>query len=66
MVAFFDETGSQLTDGVYGTDDILADLGKGTAYEWVGWTDATEPVTLTFTFVGDASISASGDWNLSP
>ncbi len=58
MVAFFDETGSQLTDGVYGTDDILVDQGQGTAYEWVGWTDATEPVTLTFTFAGDASISA--------
>ncbi len=49
MVAFTDETGSQLTDGVIGSDDLLADLGHGTAYEWVGWTDHTDPVTLTFT-----------------
>ena len=58
MVTFFDDTGSQLTDGIKGTDDILADQGSGTAYEWVGWTDLTEPVTLTFILEGDASIAS--------
>jgi hypothetical protein len=58
MVAFIDETGSQLTDGIKGTDDILADQGSGTAYEWVGWTELTEPVTLTFTFEGDYRIAS--------
>jgi hypothetical protein len=57
MVNFFDETGSQLSDGVVGSDDILADLGKGTAYEWVGWTEQTEPVTLTFSVPDGARIS---------
>ncbi len=58
MVAYPDETGTQLADGVIGTDDILSDLGKGTAYEWVGWTDLTEPVTLTFTLPSGAKLSA--------
>jgi hypothetical protein len=58
MVAFIDETGNQITDGVKGTDDILMDQGSGTAYEWVGWTDLTDPVTLTFTFEGDPGISS--------
>ncbi len=56
MVSFFDETGIQLVDGILGTDDILSDLGSGAAYEWVGWTDLTEPVTLTFTLPADTSI----------
>jgi hypothetical protein len=58
MVTYLDDTGSQLSDGVIGADDILADLGKGTAYEWVGWTDLTEPVTLTFTLPPEAKMSA--------
>jgi hypothetical protein len=58
MVAYIDETGTQLVDGVSGTDDILADLGNGTAYEWVGWTDLTEPVTLTFTLDGEVDIAS--------
>lgn len=58
MVSFFDDTGNQLVDGVLGADDILADQGSGTAYEWVGWTDLTEPVTLTFSLQGDARIGA--------
>jgi hypothetical protein len=57
MVAFVDETGTQLTDGVVGSDDILTDQGSGTAYEWVGWTEATEPVTITFTFQGIPEIA---------
>lgn len=58
MVSYVDDSGSQLVDGQTGTDDILADNGMGTAYEWVGWTEATQPVTLTFTFDGAVSISA--------
>jgi hypothetical protein len=58
MVSFFDDTGRQLADGILGADDILTDLGSGTAYEWVGWTNLTEPVTLTFSLQDDASIKA--------
>jgi hypothetical protein len=55
-VSYSDETGNQLTDGIFGTDDILSDQGSGTAFDWVGWTDLTEPITLTFTLQADASI----------
>ena len=58
MVTFIDDTGSQLSDGIKGTDDILVDQGSGTAYEWVGWTDLTEPVTMTFTFEEEARITS--------
>ena len=58
MVSYIDDSRSQLIDGQTGTDDILADNGMGTAYEWVGWTEVTQPVTLTFTFDGEVSISA--------
>ncbi len=57
MVSYFDDTGSQLVDGRKGSDDILTDLGRGTAYEWVGWTELTEPVTLTFTLPAEAKVS---------
>jgi hypothetical protein len=58
MVSFFDDTGAQLADGLLGADDFLSDQGLGTAYEWVGWTDLTDPVTLTFTLQADVSIAA--------
>jgi len=45
---YLDETGSQLTDGVTGLDNVVADLGNGPAYEWVAW-KTVEP-TITFTF----------------
>ncbi len=57
MVSFFDDTGSQLSDSVIGSDDILADQGNGTAYEWVGWTEQTDPVTLTFTVPDGVTIA---------
>jgi hypothetical protein len=57
MVSYIDDTGSQLSDGRKGSDDILSDLGRGVAYEWVGWTDLTEPVTLTFTLPAGTKIS---------
>ncbi len=58
MVSYLDDTGSQLADGAIGADDILTDLGNGTAYEWVGWTELTEPVTLTFTLPAESKVSA--------
>jgi hypothetical protein len=58
MVSYFDDTGSQLSDGILGKDDILADQGLGTAYEWVGWTELTDPVTLTFTLPEGTSLAA--------
>jgi hypothetical protein len=58
MVSYFDDTQNQLADGIYGLDDILADLGNGTAYEWVGWTELTDPVTLTFTLQDNVSLSS--------
>lgn len=36
----------QLVDGVRGVDDWAADLGKGTAYEWVGWSSLKPVVTM--------------------
>jgi hypothetical protein len=58
MVSYFDDTGSQLADGILGADDILIDQGLGTAYEWVGWTDLTDPVTLTFSLQESVTIAA--------
>ncbi len=58
MVSYLDDTGNQLTDGKKGSDDILTDLGRGTAYEWIGWTDLTEPITLTFTLPSGSKVSA--------
>jgi len=46
---YFDETGTQLTDHVLGANDILQDLGKGPAYEWVGWRQADPVLTFQFT-----------------
>jgi len=58
MVSFFDDSGTQLTDGILGSDDFMADQGNGTAYEWVGWTELTDPITITFRLEEGASISA--------
>jgi hypothetical protein len=52
---YLDETGSQLTDGVFGVNNWQADLGNGPAYEWVGWS-STNP-TITFNFSAAVSIS---------
>jgi hypothetical protein len=57
-VSYIDDTGSQLSDGRKGSEDILSVLRRGVAYEWVGWTDLTEPVTLTFTLPAGTKISA--------
>ncbi len=53
---YFDETGSQLTDGVFGVDSWNADLGNGPAYEWVGWRVA-DPV-ITFNFASSVTLQS--------
>ncbi len=59
---YFDDTGGQLTDGIYGANDWSADLGNGNAYEWVGWTVANP--SITFQFSGPVTISQVGiDFN---
>ncbi len=59
---YFDDTGSQLIDSVYGGNDWNADLGNGHSYEWVGWRVAN-PV-ITFTFSSPVTISQVGiDFN---
>jgi hypothetical protein len=45
---YYDETGSQLTDGIYGANDWSANLGNGPAYEWVGWLIANPVITFQF------------------
>jgi hypothetical protein len=52
---YFDETGTQLTDGVFGVNDWRADLGNGHAYEWVGW--LTVDPTITFAFASPVNIT---------
>jgi len=59
---YFDTTGNKLTDGSYGVNDWSANLGKGIAYEWVGWRVA-DPV-ITFQFSGPVTINRVGiDFN---
>ena len=59
---YFDETGGQLTDGIFGADDWSANLGNGIAYEWVGW-QVADPV-ISFQFSGLATITQVGiDFN---
>ena len=59
---YFDDTGSQLTDGVDGVNDWKADLGNGPAYEWVAWR-VTNPV-ITFTFANPITLDRIGiDFN---
>jgi hypothetical protein len=59
---YFDDTGHQLTDGIYGVNDWSANLGNGIAYEWVGWRVA-DP-TITFQFFAPVTINQVGvDFN---
>lgn len=53
---YFDEGGTQLTDGIFGVDEWSANLGQGNAQEWVGW--YTTAATITFTFPVPVSITA--------
>ena len=59
---YFDDTGTQLADGVFGANAWFANLGNGVAYEWVGWRVA-DPV-ITFQFADTESITGVGiDFN---
>jgi hypothetical protein len=59
---YFDDTGHQLTDGIYGVNNFEANLGNGIAYEWVGWRVA-DPV-ITFQFASPVTINQVGiDFN---
>lgn len=51
---YFDDTGSQLTDGGFGVDDWTANLGNGPAYEWVGW--RTVDPSFTFNFASTVTV----------
>jgi Zn-dependent protease with chaperone function len=46
--AYLDETGRQLVDGRYGTDNVDADLGGGRGYEWVAWRQAEPRILFDF------------------
>jgi hypothetical protein len=60
---YYDDTGNQLTDGIYGANDWSANLGNGPAYEWVGWLVA-DPV-IAFQFSTPVTINQVGiDFNL--
>lgn len=52
---YFDDGGVQLTDGILGADNWQADLGNGSAFEWVGWRNV-DP-TATFTFSAPVNLS---------
>jgi hypothetical protein len=59
---YFDDTGTQLTDGIYGVNNWSANLGNGIAYEWVGWRVA-DPV-ISFQFSAPVTINQVGiDFN---
>lgn len=59
---YFDDTGAQLTDGIYGVNNWSANLGDGIAYEWVGWRVA-DPV-ISFQFSAPVTINQVGiDFN---
>jgi len=45
---YYDDTGNQLTDGIYGANDWSANLGNGPAYEWVGWLVADPVIAIQF------------------
>lgn len=45
---YFDDTGTQLIDGVLGVDNWTANLGNGNAYEWVGWLTIQPVITFNF------------------
>lgn len=51
-----DDTGSQLTDGSFGTTDLVS---AGAAVPWVGWIN-TNAIFLTFNFAAVNNITAVG------
>lgn len=55
---YFDDGGSQLTDGILGGQNWYADLGNGAAQEWVGYYNAD--ATFTFDLGVSRSLTAVG------
>ena len=53
---YHDESGGQLTDGVYGVEGWAVNLGNGNAQEWVGWV-YTPIVNIDFHFATAVDIS---------
>ena len=45
---YYDNTGNQLTDGIYGANDWSANLGNGNARDWVGWRVADPAIAFQF------------------
>jgi hypothetical protein len=46
--AYWDDTGTQLTDGLYNDIIPTLNLGVPTAYNWVGWSNNTPNITFNF------------------
>lgn len=44
---YFDDGGTQLTDGVLGVNNWAANLGNGNAQEWVGWLSVQPSLLFT-------------------
>lgn len=47
-VDYFDDSFTQLIDGIYGQNYWKADTGNGPAFEWVGWRVADPEITFQF------------------
>jgi len=47
---YLDDTGTQLTDGIFGANNYGENLGNGFAYEWVGWNFSDGNVNINFIF----------------
>lgn len=45
---YFDDGGTQLTDGILGDNNWTTDLGNGPAAEWVGWKTVNPDLTFNF------------------
>jgi hypothetical protein len=54
--SYIDNGGVQLTDGILGVDNWGANLGNGSAYEWVAWAVANP--TAVFQFGGPVTVSS--------
>lgn len=52
---YTDSTGRELIDGAYGAEGWGADLGHGSAAEWVGWV-FDSPVNIDFDFGGPVDV----------
>lgn len=53
---YHDETGNQLTDGQYGSNNWKDNLGNGNAYEWLGWYESSS-VNIDFSLDADTVLN---------